>query len=65
MPLDADVLIIGAGMSGIGMAIQLIRNFDTRNFEIIEKTSDVGGTWFVNSYPGCGCDVSIILCPHA
>lgn len=65
MSLDADVLIIGAGMSGIGMAIQLIRNFDTRNFEIIERTSDVGGTWFVNSYPGCGCDVSIILCPHA
>lgn len=60
MFLDVDVLIIGAGM-----AIQLIRNFDTRNLEIIEKTSDVGGTWFVNSYPGCGCDVSITLCPHA
>lgn len=58
MTTDMDVIIIGAGMSGIGMAIQLIRNFGTRSFEIIEKTSDIGGTWFLNSYPGCGCDVS-------
>ncbi|KAE8343328.1 hypothetical protein BDV24DRAFT_173060 [Aspergillus arachidicola] len=57
MSIDTDVLIIGAGPSGLGMAVQLVRNFGTRNFEIIEKTCDVGGTWFVNSYPGCGCDV--------
>ncbi|EEU40014.1 uncharacterized protein NECHADRAFT_32214 [Fusarium vanettenii 77-13-4] len=52
-----DVLIIGAGMSGIGLAVQLIRQYGTRNFEIIEKDAEVGGTWRVNSYPGCGCDV--------
>ncbi|KAJ5364406.1 uncharacterized protein N7496_010119 [Penicillium cataractarum] len=57
MSIDTDILIIGAGPSGIGMAVQLVRNFGTRNFEIIEKASDIGGTWFVNSYPGCGCDV--------
>lgn len=61
MSIDTDVLIIGAGPSGLGMAVQLVRNFGTRNFEIIEKTCDVGGTWFVNSYPGCGCDVSTFI----
>ncbi|KAJ4365378.1 hypothetical protein N0V95_000525 [Ascochyta clinopodiicola] len=57
MSSDTDVLIIGAGMSGIGTAVQLIRHFGTRNFEIIEKSDDVGGTWSLNTYPGCGCDV--------
>ena len=58
-----DVLIIGAGMSGIGLAVQLIRQYGTRNFEIIEKDAEIGGTWWVNSYPGCGCDVSITTQP--
>ena len=40
-----DVLIIGAGMSGLGMAVQLVRKYNTRNFEIVEKVGDVGGTW--------------------
>ncbi|KAL6901081.1 hypothetical protein GGI43DRAFT_403989 [Trichoderma evansii] len=54
---NTDVLIIGAGMSGIGFAVQLVRQFGTRNFKIIEKSDNIGGTWWVNSYPGCGCDV--------
>lgn len=56
---DVDVLIIGAGMSGIGLGVKLIQKHGTRNFEIIEKTEHVAGTWSLNSYPGCGCDVSI------
>ncbi|KAM0545358.1 hypothetical protein ACHAPJ_011430 [Fusarium lateritium] len=56
---DVDVLIIGAGMSGIGMSIRLIQEHKTRNFEIIEKTDNVAGTWWINSYPGCGCDPEI------
>lgn len=58
MTHDVDVLVIGAGMSGIGLAIQLIRQHKTRSFELIEKSESVAGTWWVNSYPGCGCDVS-------
>lgn len=53
-----DILIIGAGMSGLGLAVQLIRNYGYRDFEIVEKVADVGGTWLVNTYPGCGCDVA-------
>jgi cation diffusion facilitator CzcD-associated flavoprotein CzcO len=58
MSLDTEVLIIGAGMSGIGLAIQLIRRFGVYNFELIEKSNDVGGTWLANTYPSCGCDVA-------
>lgn len=56
--LDTDILIIGAGMSGLGLAVQLIRNYGYRDFKIVEKVADVGGTWLVNTYPGCGCDVA-------
>ncbi|PGH18933.1 hypothetical protein AJ80_04260 [Polytolypa hystricis UAMH7299] len=58
MSLDTDVLIIGAGMSGLGLAVQLQKKFPQASFEIVEKTGDLGGTWSVNTYPGCGCDVA-------
>lgn len=58
MSFDTEVLIIGAGMSGLGLAVQIIRNFGIKNFELIEKSEDVGGTWLANTYPGCGCDVA-------
>lgn len=48
-------------MSGIGLSVQLIRKFRTRDFLIMEKSSAIAGTWNVNSYPGCGCDVSSLL----
>jgi cation diffusion facilitator CzcD-associated flavoprotein CzcO len=60
MSFDTEVLIIGAGMSGLGLSVQIIRKFGIRNFELIEKSEDVGGTWLANTYPGCGCDVSYI-----
>jgi cation diffusion facilitator CzcD-associated flavoprotein CzcO len=50
------VLIIGAGFSGIGMAIRL-RQQGRRDFLICDKASGIGGTWWVNRYPGCACDV--------
>ncbi|CAD6445494.1 5a2d8619-58a4-48a4-b4d6-828b21260b12 [Sclerotinia trifoliorum] len=52
----APVVIIGAGISGICMAVDLIRRNGTRNFIIIEKSSDAGGTWNDNRYPGCCAD---------
>lgn len=57
MDLDTDVLIIGAGLSGLGLAVQLVRQYGNRNFELIEKSDNIGGTWLANSYPGCGVDV--------
>jgi cation diffusion facilitator CzcD-associated flavoprotein CzcO len=51
-----DVAIIGAGFSGLCMAIKLKQSGRT-NFRVFEKASDIGGTWFLNRYPGCACDV--------
>ena len=51
---DFHVLVIGAGFSGIGMAIAL--HDAGIPFTIIEKNADVGGTWLENRYPGCGVD---------
>ncbi|OBT75970.1 hypothetical protein VF21_05743 [Pseudogymnoascus sp. 05NY08] len=57
MSLDADVIIIGAGISGLCLAIQLVRNHPNITFQLLEKSDSIGGTWHVNTYPGCGCDV--------
>jgi cation diffusion facilitator CzcD-associated flavoprotein CzcO len=50
------VAIVGAGFSGLGMAIRLKRAGIT-DFLIFERAEDLGGTWRDNIYPGCGCDV--------
>lgn len=50
------VAIIGAGFGGLATAIQLLQN-GIDNFVILEKASDVGGTWRENQYPGAACDV--------
>lgn len=52
----ADVLIVGSGFSGLGMAINLLRS-GRKDFVIIEKAHEVGGTWRDNTYPGSACDV--------
>ncbi|KAI0378268.1 FAD/NAD(P)-binding domain-containing protein [Hypomontagnella monticulosa] len=51
------VAIIGAGLSGVGMAIQLKRLLSHDNFELFEKYDDIGGTWSQNTYPNLSCDV--------
>ena len=50
------VVIVGAGLSGLAFAIQLVRS-GTRDFAIVEQSDGVGGTWRDNTYPGSGCDV--------
>jgi cation diffusion facilitator CzcD-associated flavoprotein CzcO len=50
------VVIVGTGFSGLGQAIQL-EKAGIRDYVILEKATEVGGTWRDNSYPGCACDV--------
>jgi cation diffusion facilitator CzcD-associated flavoprotein CzcO len=50
------VAILGAGVSGICMGIQL-KNAGIESFTIFEKSERVGGTWWENQYPGAACDV--------
>jgi len=52
--LALDVVIVGAGVSGLCLAAKL----DALGipFTLLEKNPEVGGTWFENRYPGCGVD---------
>ncbi|MCX2982931.1 NAD(P)/FAD-dependent oxidoreductase [Halieaceae bacterium IMCC14734] len=53
---SVDVLIIGAGLSGIGGACQLRRNSPKRSFAIFESRAVSGGTWDLFRYPGIRSD---------
>lgn len=51
---DFKVLVIGAGLTGLLAAIKLREaGYD---FQVIEKNPEIGGTWWENTYPGCGVD---------
>jgi cation diffusion facilitator CzcD-associated flavoprotein CzcO len=54
---EHEVVIIGAGISGIGTAIEL-KNQGIENFVILERAADVGGTWRDNRYPGIAVDIT-------
>ena len=59
-PADSNLrefkcLIVGAGMSGLCAAIKF--NKAGIPFDVVEKNTGLGGTWFENKYPGVGCDV--------
>lgn len=60
IPVLLDVLVIGAGFSGLGAAIRLL-DLGITNFLVLEKTAAPGGTWRDNTYPGCACDVPSAL----
>ena len=51
-----DVLIIGAGVSGIGMACHLKRECPGKRFAILERRQSLGGTWDLFRYPGVRSD---------
>ena len=51
-----EVAILGAGFGGMCMAAQL-QEAGIRDFRIIERAGDFGGTWYWNRYPGAQCDV--------
>ena len=53
---SVDVLIIGAGLSGIGGACHLRRNCPDRSFMILESREASGGTWDLFRYPGIRSD---------
>lgn len=54
------VLVMGAGLSGICMGIQLRRQ-QLADFVILEKGASAGGTWRENTYPGIACDVPSVV----
>jgi cyclohexanone monooxygenase len=55
-PRLVDHVIVGSGFAGLCAAIKLQEDGET-DFVVLEKGSDVGGTWRDNTYPGATCDV--------
>ncbi|CAI6016739.1 unnamed protein product [Clonostachys chloroleuca] len=52
-----DVVIIGAGLSGINLACQLQRKLGVSDYVIYDRAQELGGAWAANKYPGCGVDI--------
>lgn len=52
---DYDAVVVGAGFSGLYM-LHLLRDQLGLSVKVVEKASDVGGTWYWNRYPGARCD---------
>src|SRR5512146_3483097 len=64
VPLEADgapldVLIVGAGVSGIGAACHLSRELPQKSYAILEARDRIGGTWDLFRYPGVRSDSDI------
>ncbi|WP_299951840.1 NAD(P)/FAD-dependent oxidoreductase [uncultured Modestobacter sp.] len=55
-PEHLDVLIVGAGLSGIGAAVYLQRDHPQRSFALLEARGATGGTWDLFRYPGIRSD---------
>jgi monooxygenase len=56
---SSDVLIIGAGLSGIGAACRLRRECPNKRIVILEAREVMGGTWDLFRYPGIRCDTDM------
>ncbi len=53
---EVDVVVIGAGLSGLTCAA-LLRKAGVERVRLIDRAGDVGGTWYWNRYPAAQCDV--------
>jgi monooxygenase len=56
---ELDVVVVGAGLSGIGAACRLRTRCPSRRFTILEGRSDLGGTWDLFRFPGVRCDSDV------
>ncbi|WP_036841408.1 NAD(P)/FAD-dependent oxidoreductase [Polaribacter sp. Hel_I_88] len=54
--MDVDIIIIGAGLSGIGAACHLERKNKNKTYKILEARTEIGGTWSLFKYPGIRSD---------
>lgn len=59
-----DAIVIGGGLGGLTAAVRL-RQAGLDRIRIVDRASDVGGTWYWNCYPGAQCDIeSYIYLPY-
>ena len=57
---ETEVLIVGAGFSGLGASMMLDAE-GISDHVVIERADTLGGTWRDNGYPGCACDIPSVL----
>ena len=63
-PADAgqppvDLLVVGAGLAGIGAAAEYLRAFPGKRIEVLESRASLGGTWDLFRYPGVRADTDM------
>jgi len=56
MPEHHDILIVGAGLSGVGAACRLSEHLPGKSYAILEARQSIGGTWDLFRYPGVRSD---------
>ncbi|GAB2934878.1 NAD(P)/FAD-dependent oxidoreductase [Rhodococcus aerolatus] len=61
LPEHVRTLVVGAGFAGMAVAATLLRDDPDADLLVLERATDVGGTWRDNTYPGCACDVPTAL----
>ncbi|MDE2457563.1 MAG: alpha/beta hydrolase fold domain-containing protein, partial [Burkholderiales bacterium] len=64
-PEQLDVLIVGAGLSGIGAAVHLQRRCAGRGIAVLEARARIGGTWDLFRYPGVRSDSDMFTLGYA
>lgn len=57
----SDIVCIGAGLSAIALGARLRLRHPAITIHFYDRNSSIGGTWYVNTYPGCACDVPSAL----
>jgi hypothetical protein len=51
------IIVVGAGASAINFAHEVSQSKLDLHLTCYDKNPSVGGTWYENRYPGCGCDI--------
>lgn len=64
-PDHRDVLIVGAGLSGIAAAVELRTSHPQRSFLMLDQRNDLGGTWDLFRYPGIRSDSDMYTLGYA
>jgi monooxygenase len=64
-PIHQDVVIVGAGLSGIAAAVQLKGDHPDRSFAMLEQRENLGGTWDLFRYPGIRSDSDMYTLGYA
>jgi hypothetical protein len=57
---ETDFLVLGGGFGGLCLGAELAKQ-GIKNFKMIDKAGDFGGTWYWNRYPGAACDIGKLV----